>query len=81
MELWISVLFVLLILSAGGFAYLRRRRTLEAWRTEHLREESGEPREVPYTVNYTIVRNRTLGDDQVESPPNEPPYDRPKPGN
>lgn len=81
-ELWISVLFVILILSAGGFAYLRRRRTLEAWRTaERLHEESGEPREVPYTVNYTIVRNRTYGDDEVESPPDDPPYDRPKPGN
>ncbi|MCB1059676.1 MAG: hypothetical protein KDB65_05575 [Calditrichaeota bacterium] len=76
-ELWISLLFVILVLSAGTFAYLRRRRTLDKWRREQLHVDTSSPAgEVPYTVNYSIVRNRQNDDDE-----NGPPHDRPVPGN
>lgn len=78
-ELWISLLFVILVLAAGVFAYLRRRRTLERWRQEHIHTPSDEPRDVPYTVNYTIVRERQAEDDDPSD--SGAKHDRPLPGN
>ncbi len=77
-ELWISVLFAILVLAAGAVAYWRRQKTVERWRREHLAEEMGEPRDVPYVVNYTLVRERRQEDDDPEEG-NRP--DRPLPGN
>lgn len=78
-ELWISLLFAILVLSAGTFAFLRRKRTLERWRLENIPQAPEEPREVPYTVNYTIVRERQLDDSDEPTEGSKP--DRPVPGN
>lgn len=55
-ELWISGLFVILVFAAGFGVYLRRRRTLNRWQAEASGEQ--EVHEPPYTINYTVVRNR-----------------------
>ncbi|MBK6766061.1 MAG: hypothetical protein IPG71_06965 [bacterium] len=78
-ELWISLLFVILVLAAGAFAFQRRRRTVERWRQERLPAYSAEPRDVPYTVNYTIIRERQLGEDDQLSEGAK--HDKPLPGN
>lgn len=80
-ELWISLLFVILVLSAGTFAYFRRRRTLKGWKNERFPEESHEPREAPYTINYTIVRARNSDGESEPAPEDNPPHDRPLSGN
>lgn len=81
-ELWVSLLFVILVLAAGGFAYLRRKRTLAKWHTEYLPPPDIELRPVPYTVNYTVVRSRNDDEDSSEPPQDDDShYDRPVPGN
>jgi hypothetical protein len=80
-ELWISILFVILVLAAGGIAYLRRRRTLERWHEERLPPEVTITGDVPYTVNYTVVRSRRDYDDDGSSGSDDLPHDRPYPGN
>ncbi|HEY3294498.1 MAG TPA: peptidase MA family metallohydrolase [bacterium] len=58
-ELWLSGLFVLLVLAAGTAMWYRRRRTLAKWKDEEMGTHGG-PRETwpPYIVNYTIIRSR-----------------------
>jgi hypothetical protein len=66
-ELWVSGIFVLLVLASGVAVWKRRKRTLERWKEEDRRffsEPSGAP--PPYTINYEIIRSRMQGE-------NEPP--------
>jgi hypothetical protein len=76
-ELWISAAFILLVFGAGWAAWRKRKKTLERWRAEQIPESASEPRDVPYSVNYTLVPSRR---DQGQAP-EDARYDEPKPGN
>lgn len=82
-ELVISAAFIVLVLAAGFGVWLRRKRTLRRWKDEDgvRRESSGNPATPPYTINYEIVRNRLHGSEPSGTPDENPPFDRPKPGN
>jgi hypothetical protein len=75
-ELWISAAFVLLVFWVGWAAWRKRKKTLERWRAEQIPASESEPRDVPYTVNYTLVPSR-----RDDSPPDDARFDEPKPGN
>ncbi|MCB9357045.1 MAG: hypothetical protein H6508_03825 [Calditrichaeota bacterium] len=77
-ELLVSILFVVLVFAAGAFAFLKRRRTLARWHQEQHMEDQP-PREVPYVVNYTLVRER-LQDNGEDAAEGIRP-DRPQEGN
>ncbi|MCC6475552.1 hypothetical protein IT157_00740 [bacterium] len=76
-ELWISAAFILLVFGAGWAAWRKRKKTLERWRAEQIPESASEPRDVPYSVNYTLGPSRR---DQGQAP-EDARYDEPKPGN
>jgi len=83
-ELWVSVFFVILVLAAGVTVFLRRQRTLARWRAEHLPPDASPPRDVPYTVNYTLVRGSAEEGGNAEGDTNSEEgarHDRPLPGN
>lgn len=80
-ELWISVLFVILVLSAGTFAYFRRKKTIAKWHAETHPDISLGTRDVPYTINYTLIRSRQEDRAESEDGQDKPPFDRPLPGN
>lgn len=91
-EFWVPILFVVLVFFAGFARYRHRRKTVQTWEAETIgnrgnTDSSTKP--PPYTINYTIVRNRPT---DSESPPrrpspgarndnDDPPYDKPLPGN
>ncbi len=84
-ELWVSLFFVILVLTAGMVAYLKRRTTLAKWRAEYLPPEPTLPRDVPYTVNYTLVRSQQAeageSSDETGASDEGARHDRPMPGN
>lgn len=82
-EVWISALFVILVLGAGLATWKRRKRVKERWTEEDRtrREASGEPEPPPYKIDYTLVRGRMHDRSETGSEPEEPPHDRPMPGN
>ena len=80
-DLWVPAAFVILVLAAGVAVWMRRRRTVARWKEEDRRdaarpEEAGAP---PYTVDYTIIRDRLHG--PRDSDDQGLPHDRPTPGN
>jgi len=82
-ELWISAIFVILVLAAGMAVWFRRRKTIKRWSEEDGRASpvSGEVSPPPYTVNYTLIRGRLHEKTEDDSTEDNPPFDRPMPGN
>jgi hypothetical protein len=62
-ELWVSALFIILILAAGLFAWKRRKKKLAEWKEEEIvnSEAENEPKLPPYIVHYTLVRRPDSG--------------------
>ncbi len=64
-DLWVSALFIILVLAAGFYAWRRRKKTLAKWQKEEepKAEEESELHPPPYIINYTVVRR---GSDEEE---------------
>jgi hypothetical protein len=82
-QLWVSVIFIVLVFAAGIMVWLKRRRTLAKWSEEDNRSAvpMGDVPPPPYTVNYTIIRSRLEDERKDADEDDHPPYDRPQAGN
>lgn len=78
-QVWVPVLFVVFVLAAGLAMWRRRKRVIERWREEEARGAAtpGEPGPPPFTVNLTVVRGRIHSEEDSDE---EPPHDKPIPG-
>ncbi|MFZ5433776.1 MAG: peptidase MA family metallohydrolase [Calditrichota bacterium] len=81
-ETWISIAFIGLVLAAGIAVWLKRRKTVKRWEEED-RPRTGDPSSSPppYTINYQVIRERLRERGDADPPKDEPPFDRPVPGN
>lgn len=82
-ELWISGLFVILVLGAGFAAWRKRRRVKDRWADEDRlhHEPASEAEPPPYQIDYTVVRGRMRDHTDSRDNPDDSPHDRPLPGN
>jgi hypothetical protein len=69
-DLWVSGLFVVLILAAGVVVFQRRKRTLARWTEDEHPPANPDNLSVapPYTVNYELLRSRQEEGGEPEDP-------------
>lgn len=79
-EIWVSALFVLAVFAAGFAAWRKRKRKLAEWEEEQ-RGTTTISGDVPYVINYELIRSRRQdGSEETGSVNDEPsPDDEPRP--
>jgi hypothetical protein len=73
-EVWVSALFVLAVFAAGFGAWRRRKRKLAEWEEEQ-RGTVTVSGDVPYVINYELIRSRRSDDNEEPAPPADAPPD------
>ena len=78
-EIWVSALFVIAVFAAGFAAWRRRKRKLKEWEEEHTTPHVTVSGDVPYVINYEIVRSRKADEEESGEPKSPDGSDEEKP--